>query len=279
MRIISFNINGIRARLHQLEALRDRQKPDILCLQEIKVHDDMYPHPAVEAASGFGSVTHGQKGHYGVATLTAEPPQTVQRGFDGDSEDDQKRLIITHHPLNDGRHLTVINGYFPQGENVGHETKWPAKRKFYADLTQWLETEAKPDDLLVILGDFNIAPVDEDIGIGEKNAQRWLREGKSAFQPEERAWFEKLRTWGLTDSYRHLYPDTNDRFSWFDYRSRGFEDDPKRGLRIDHIMVSQPLVPLITGAGIDYETRGLEKPSDHAPVWLDLDLTLGHLAL
>ncbi|HET8905085.1 MAG TPA: exodeoxyribonuclease III, partial [Saccharospirillum sp.] len=71
----------------------------------------------------------------------------------------------------------------------------------------------------------------------------------------------------------------NDRFSWFDYRSRGFEDDPKRGLRIDHIMVSQPLVPLIKGAGIDYETRSLEKPSDHAPVWLDLDLKLGHLAL
>ncbi|MEX1215788.1 exodeoxyribonuclease III [Saccharospirillum sp.] len=279
MRIISFNINGIRARLHQLEALRDQQKPDILCLQEIKVHDDMYPHPDVEAASGFGSVTHGQKGHYGVATLTAEPPRTVQRGFSGDTEDDQKRLIITHHPLTDGRHLTVINGYFPQGENISHLTKWSAKRKFYADLSRWLDTEAKPDDLLVILGDFNVAPVDEDIGIGEKNAQRWLREGKSAFQPEERAWFEKLRAWGLTDSYRHLYPDSNDRFSWFDYRSRGFEDDPKRGLRIDHIMVSQPLVPLIEDAGIDYKTRSLEKPSDHAPVWLDLDLTLAKLAL
>jgi exodeoxyribonuclease-3 len=262
-----------------LEELRDRQKPNILCLQETKVHDEMYPHAAVEEASGFGSATHGQKGHYGVATLTKVPPQTVQRGFSADTEDAQRRLIITHHALSDGRHLTVVNGYFPQGENVSHETKWPAKRKFYADLTHWLETESNPDDLLVILGDFNIAPVDEDIGIGDKNAQRWLREGKSAFQPEERAWFEKLRAWGLTDSYRHLYPGTDNRYSWFDYRSRGFEDDPKRGLRIDHILVSKPLVPLIKGAGIDYETRGTLKPSDHAPVWLDLDLTLANLAL
>lgn len=274
MRIISFNINGIRARLHQLEALRDHQKPDILCLQEIKVHDDMYPHDAVSEASGMESLTWGQKGHFGVSTLSKQASTSFEKGFPDDGEDAHRRMLTSHHPLKDGRTLTVLNGYFPQGENVKHETKWPAKRKFYADLLNWLETKADPNDLIVILGDFNIAPVDNDIGIGDQNAQRWLREGKSAFQPEEREWFEKIRHWGFTDSYRHLYPDVNDRFSWFDYRSKGFDDDPKRGLRIDHILVTQPLVPLIKDAGIDYETRGMEKPSDHAPVWLDLDLEL-----
>ncbi|WP_320824038.1 exodeoxyribonuclease III [Reinekea sp.] len=273
MKIISFNINGIRARFHQLAELKARHNPDILGLQEIKVHSDLYPHEDVQAASGLVSQVWGQKAYHGVATLSRTAVDH-QCGFPTDSEDDQRRLIISHHPTQDGRILTVINGYFPQGEGDSHPTKWPAKRKFYADLLDWLNTEAKPDDLLIVLGDFNIAPVDEDIGIGEKNAKRWLKEGKSAFLPEERVWFEKIRAWGLADSYRIEHPQVNDRFSWFDYRSKGFDDEPKRGLRIDQLMVSAPLVPLIRATGIDYDIRGMERPSDHAPAWLELDLVL-----
>lgn len=273
MKIISFNINGIRARLHQLEELKSTQDPDILALQEIKVHSDMYPHDDVQNASGLVSQVFGQKAHHGVATLTRASVEH-ECGFPTDEEDDQRRLIITRHPTRSGKDLVVINGYFPQGESNKHETKWPAKRKFYADLLDWLNTKVTPEDWVVVVGDFNIAPVDEDIGIGEKNAKRWLKEGKSAFLPEEREWFEKIRSWGLTDSYRHLYPETNDRFSWFDYRSKGFDDEPKRGLRIDHLMITESLVPLIKSAGIDYHIRGMEKPSDHAPAWLELDLEL-----
>lgn len=273
MKIISFNINGIRARFHQLEELKATHDPDILSLQEIKVHSDLYPHEDVTRVSGLVSQVNGQKAHHGVATLTRSPV-AFECGYPTDSDDDQKRLIITRHPTVDGRELIVVNGYFPQGESNKHETKWPAKRKFYSDLLEWLNTNASPDDLLVVLGDFNIAPVDEDIGIGEKNARRWLREGKSAFLPEERAWFEQVRNWGLVDSYRHINPNSNDRFSWFDYRSKGFADDPKRGLRIDHLMISRPLVPLIRSVGIDYHIRNMEKPSDHAPAWLELDLNL-----
>ncbi|MFQ3231738.1 MAG: exodeoxyribonuclease-3, partial [Reinekea sp.] len=257
----------------QLAALKAQQDPDILCLQEIKVHNDLYPHEDIQAASGLVSQTWGQKAHHGVATLTRQAVEFTC-GYPTDEEDDQRRLIITQHPVTDGRTLTVINGYFPQGESNKHETKWPAKRKFYADLLTWLNTNVTPDDLVIILGDFNVAPVDNDIGIGEKNAKRWLREGKSAFLPEEREWFERIREWGFTDSYRHLYPEVDDRFSWFDYRSKGFDDTPKRGLRIDQIMITAPLVPLITSAGIDYDIRGLEKPSDHAPIWLDLNIDL-----
>ncbi|HSP57333.1 MAG TPA: exodeoxyribonuclease III, partial [Halomonas sp.] len=121
-----------------------------------------------------------------------------------------------------------------------------------------------------IMGDFNISPQDIDIGIGEANRRRWLREGKTSFQPVEREWLEGIKAWGLSDSYRLRYPEIDNRFSWFDYRSRGFERDPKRGLRIDHILVSAPLAGHVIDAGIDYDLRGMEKPSDHAPVWTEL---------
>ncbi len=121
------------------------------------------------------------------------------------------------------------------------------------------------------MGDFNIAPEDSDIGIGEHNAKRWLRTGKCCFLPIEREWMQKLKVWGgLEDSFRILHPHVDDQFSWFDYRSRGFEDQPKRGLRIDFIMTSPALRPRLLNAGIDYELRAMEKPSDHAPIWLQL---------
>ena len=121
------------------------------------------------------------------------------------------------------------------------------------------------------MGDINVAPIDLDIGIGEVNAKRWLKTGKSAFLPEEREWVDQLMAWGLIDSYRLLNPKVADRFSWFDYRSKGFEDEPKRGLRIDLIMITKPLVDRLINAGIDYNIRGMEKPSDHAPIFIELD--------
>ncbi len=271
MRIISFNINGIRARLHQLEAITQELQPDILCLQETKVHDESFPLANVEAL-GYQVHFSGQKGHYGVATLTRQPAEFIAKRFPQETEDAQTRLMITRHQTITGQPLTVINGYFPQGESRDHPTKFPAKIAFYEHLQHWLETEHTPNDAVVVLGDFNVAPEDTDIGIGEPNRKRWLRTGKCAFLPEERAWVEKLKSWGLEDSFRLHHPDINDRFSWFDYRSRGFADEPKRGLRIDHLMVTPPLATACRGAGISYDIRGMEKPSDHAPVWADYDI-------
>ena len=129
-----------------------------------------------------------------------------------------------------------------------------------------------PKDYLMVMGDLNISPEDIDIGIGEENKKRWLRTGKCSFLPEEREMLADLTSWGLYDSYRTLYPDDDSEFSWFDYRSKGFEDNPKRGLRIDHIWVTKKLDNLVEAAGIDYEIRGLEKPSDHAPIWTQFNL-------
>jgi len=133
------------------------------------------------------------------------------------------------------------------------------------------ESRFQPEHRLLVMGDINISPEDCDIGIGEENRKRWLKAGKCSFLPEEREWLARLKGWGLVDSYRQLNPQVNDCFSWFDYRSRGFEDNPRRGLRIDVILASLGLQDRLLEAGVDYELRGMEKPSDHAPIWLQLD--------
>lgn len=266
MKIVSFNTNGIRARAHQLQALKEQYDPDIIGIQETKVQDAEFPLEMVEAL-GYRAHFHGQKGHYGVALLSKQEPVSLQKGYPFDGEDAQRRLITGVYETADGGKVTVINGYFPQGESRDHETKFPNKRRFYADLMRYLEEGFSPDERLVLIGDMNIAPGDNDIGIGEDNAKRWLRTGKCCFLPEEREWLQTLAGWGLQDVYRQCHPDVNDRFSWFDYRSRGFEREPKRGLRIDLILATKSLAGTCADAGIAYDIREMEKPSDHCPIW------------
>jgi len=269
MKFVSFNINGLRARPHQLAALIEKHQPDVIGLQETKVSDEQFPLEMVEAL-GYHVHYHGQKSHYGVALLSREEPLTVFKGFPWDGEESQRRRIGASFAMPDGQIMQVLNGYFPQGESRDHPVKFPAKTRFYGDLQRLLEEQFRADQPLVVMGDFNISPQDCDIGIGEQNAKRWLRTGKCSFLPEEREWLERLKAWGLVDSFRQLHPEVNDRFSWFDYRSRGFEDEPRRGLRIDLIMASQALQSRFKDAGVDYDLRGMEKPSDHAPIWLEI---------
>ena len=268
MKIVSFNINGLRARLEQLQRLIDAHQPDSIGLQEIKVHDEVFPVADIEAM-GYTPFYHGQKAHYGVALLCKLQPDAIQRGFPNDEPDAQRRMIIGTFTQSNGRKLTLLNGYFPQGENRDHETKFPAKQKFYADLQTYLENHHNPDEDLVVMGDINISPEDRDIGIGEANRKRWLKEGKCSFLPEEREWLTRLKAWGLVDTFRHQNPEVGDRFSWFDYRSKGFDEN--RGLRIDVILATASLLPRLSETGIDYPLRGHDKPSDHAPIWACFD--------
>ncbi|TQV76967.1 exodeoxyribonuclease III [Aliikangiella marina] len=268
MKVISFNINSLRARPHQIEALVKKHSPDVIALQETKVDDPDFPHEIVESI-GYHAVYHGQKGHYGVATLSKEPVESFEKGFPGDLGDAQRRAIITEHKTKQGS-LFVFNGYFPQGENREHPTKFPAKEKFYQDLNNYL-TDEKLKQNWVIVGDMNISFKDQDIGIGDKNAKRWLQTGKCSFLPEEREWLQRIVDKGLSDTFRKHYPEVDNRFSWFDYRSRGFNDEPKRGLRIDLILATPQLYQACSDAGIDYDIRGMEKPSDHAPIWATFD--------
>jgi len=271
MKLVSFNINGIRARAHQLEALRQRYDPDIIALQETKVQDQDFPLDMIEAL-GYRADFFGQKTHYGVALLSKREPLSVQKGYTNDPDDAQRRLISAVYQSDSGEKLTVINGYFPQGENRAHELKFPAKQKFYDDLMDYLAGSFSTDDNLLVMGDMNIAPADQDIGIGEDNAKRWLRSGKCSFLPEEREWMDRLTGWGLMDTFRTFHPDVDDRFSWFDYRSRGFEGDPRRGLRIDLILATSSLNSQCRDAGIAYDIRAMERPSDHCPVWAEFSI-------
>lgn len=271
MIIVSFNVNSVRLRLHQLKALVDTYSPDVIGLQETKVVDDDFPVDAMREL-GYHAAFAGQKTHYGVAMLSKAPMSNVSIGFKTDNDDAQKRLVTATVQSPEGEAVTIINGYFPQGENRKHEVKFPAKEAFYSNLQSKLQNEHSPDENLLVIGDFNIAPVDADLGIGPDNVKRWLRSGATSFLPEEREWMQRLKDWGLDDSYRIKYPDRDDQFSWFDYRSKGFDRDPKRGLRIDHLLCTRSLTPRLKDSGIDYDIRALEKPSDHCPVWSEFDI-------
>ena len=271
MRFVSFNVNSVRVRLHQLRAVIDRHQPEVIGIQETKVPDDQFPVDEITEL-GYHVEFHGQKSHYGVALLSRGKPVNVVKGFSHDDHESQRRFIKCDFSLPDDRLLSVINCYFPQGESRNHKVKFPGKQKFYADLQSYISAVHKPGDLLLLMGDMNVAPVDNDIGIGEQNMKRWLRDGKTSFLPEERGWIQKLLGWGMVDTYRYHHPGVDDRFSWFDYRSRGFEREPKRGLRIDLILTSTAANALSRDAGIDYEIRGMEKPSDHCPIWSELSL-------
>lgn len=269
MKAVSFNVNSIRMRMHQLEAVIAKHNPDFIGLQETKVNDPDFPLELIKNL-GYEVEFHGQKTHYGVALLSKYPFKKVIKGFTGDDEVAQRRFIggVFDTPAGE---ITLLNGYFPQGESRDHAIKFPAKRKFYADLLDYLTTNESPDKQLIVMGDMNISHQDIDIGIGEANRKRWLRTGKCSFLPEEREWLDKLLAWGLKDSFRKHHPEVCDIFSWFDYRSGGFEDTPKRGLRIDLILMTQSLLEKCNASGIDYDIRGMERPSDHCPIWVDID--------
>jgi exodeoxyribonuclease-3 len=263
VKVLTFNINGIRARLHQLEAITEQIKPDIIGLQETKVQNKDFPLQAIKDL-GYEVVFHGQKSHYGVATLSRHPMQLVANKFIDEDEEAQCRTLITTHHIA-GKTITLFNGYFPQGENQNHEIKFPAKRAYYQNLIKF--TKQNIEEPLILMGDFNIAPQDIDVGV--ENPERWLKNGACSFLPEERKWYQELLELGLFDTWRQYNPNNDQAFSWFDYRTRAFERTIKKGLRIDHILCSQGLVKQLNVAGIDYDIRAMEKPSDHVPVWAE----------
>ncbi len=268
MKFVSFNVNSVRLRLHQLDAVIQKHAPEFIGLQETKVQDHEFPLEAIQAL-GYQAIYMGQKTHYGVALLSRNECVEAQTGFPDDDGAAQKRFIGGHYRLDD-EDWYVYNGYFPQGEARDHPVKFPSKQKFYRDLHAFLRQRHHSGQRVVVMGDFNIAPDDRDIGIGADNAKRWLKTGKASFLPEEREWFNELRALGFHDAFRLCHPQEDNLFSWFDYRSKGFDAEPKRGLRIDHLLVSDALKDAVKGAGIDYDVRAMSKPSDHAPTWIEI---------
>jgi exodeoxyribonuclease-3 len=254
MRLATWNVNSIRARVGRLLAFLDRQQPNVVCLQEIKVPDEEFPALELQAA-GYQSVFHGQRAYNGVAILSRTPITEVRRGLDWDSEADQTRLIAGRV---DG--LLILSAYFPNGQSVGTE-KWAYKLDWMGRLRAHLGTSHSPEAPLALCGDFNVAPEDRDVA----RPDEWRR--TVLCHEDGRKAFRDIMAWGLVDSVR-LHHEGPGPYSWWDYQMLSF---PKgNGLRIDHVALTEPLAARCTGAWVDREERKGKLPSDHAPVIVEL---------
>lgn len=268
MRFVSFNINGLRAHIHQLDAIIKQLDPDVLGLQETKVHDNEFPLKTI-LKYGYKVYYYGQKKYYGVALFLRYPPISIIKGFNDIEDSSSQKRIITANITTSTGNLTIINIYSPQGENT-HSNKFILKRQFYQNLQKHIQNNYDQQSLLLIMGDMNISPTDLDIGISEKNKKRWITTGRCSFLPEERQWLKQLTNWGLIDIYRKMHPHNNKRYSWFSYISNGFSKN--QGLRVDLILVTQNLANYYKYSDIGYNIRNMQRPSDHAPVWIDFDI-------
>jgi exodeoxyribonuclease-3 len=253
MKIATWNVNSLKVRLpHVLDWLA-ANRPDALCLQELKLEDKAFPSAELEAA-GYHAVFNGQRTYNGVAILSPAPLADVARDIPG-LADGQKRIIAATVAG-----LRVICGYFPNGQAVGSE-KFDYKLRWIAALTEWLRSELRAHERLVLTGDFNIAPEDRDAH------PDWTDE--IHVSPPERAAFAALAGLGLTDAFR-LFDQPDASFSWWDYRMGAFRRN--FGLRIDHILLSPALRDRCRACVIDKAPRRLERPSDHALVMVELDV-------
>ena len=255
MKLATWNVNSLKVRLPQVLAWADKQRPDVLCLQETKLEDANFPRTQIEAA-GYQPLFSGQKTYNGVAILSREA------GTDGltaipEFPDEQKRVLAATIAG-----LRIVCLYVPNGESVASE-KYQYKLRWLAAVRDWLAVELSRNARLAVLGDFNIAPEARDV----HDPQLW--EGRVLFSEAERAALRQLADVGLTDSFR-LFEQPAGAFTWWDYRMNGFRR--KMGLRIDHILLSEPLAKQCTSCTIDVEPRCAERPSDHAPVIAELKL-------
>lgn len=257
MRITTWNVNSLAVRLPQVLDWLTTTPVDVLCLQELKLSDDKFPLKEVEAA-GYHAAFFGQKTYNGVALLSRTPARDVVHNIPGFA-DEQARVIAAtfDSPLGEVR---VVNGYFVNGQAPGSE-KFAYKMAWLDALQAFVRAEMAQHPRLVLLGDFNITPEDRDSYDPEG-----LRE-TIHHTTEERQHFQALLALGLHDSFR-LFEQPEKSFSWWDYREFGFRRN--RGLRIDHILVTDALKPLVQACAVDRLPRKNERPSDHAPVTVAL---------
>lgn len=253
MKIVSWNVNSIRARLGHVQQWLGDHQPDVLGLQEIKTEAAAFP--AAELAElGYRAEVDGQRTYNGVALLSRMPGEDLHRGIPG-FEDEQRRVIA-----GTWSGVRIINVYVPNGQSVGSD-KYAYKLRWLDALAEWLRVELERWPELVLMGDFNIAPEDRDV----HDPEAWR--GKVLCSEPERERLATLAALGLTDSFR-LFSEEAGAYSWWDYRAAAFRR--KMGLRIDLVLGSAALAGRCRAAGIDSAPRAAERPSDHAPVWIKL---------
>ena len=253
MKIASWNVNGIRARIDHVVTWIEENQPDVLALQETKVVDELFPYDAFESLS-YSVEAFGQKSYNGVANIIKNASSETSKGITG-FDDPQTRVISTTH-----EDIRVVNVYVPNGQAVGSE-KFVYKLDWLEHLKKMLRDDFKKYPKMVVLGDFNIAPCDLDVHDPEK----W--KDKILCSAQERTMFEEILSLGFHDSFR-LFEKGAGFHSWWDYRTAAYTRD--LGLRIDLLLISNKLKPLCKKSYIDEKLRWLEKPSDHTPVVIEL---------
>lgn len=260
MKIATWNVNSLAIRLPQVVEWLSAHPVDLLCLQELKLTEDKFPLEALQAAGYGHCAVFGQKTYNGVAILSRHPLENVHRNIAG-FEDEQARVVAAtvHTPAGP---LRVVNGYFVNGQAPGSD-KFAYKMRWLDGLRKWLGQEMALGAPLVLVGDFNITADDRDTHDPEG-----LRE-TIHHTSEEREQFQALLSLGLVDAFR-LFEQPEKSYSWWDYREMAFRRN--KGLRIDHILVSQALQPRVRSCVIDRAPRKNERPSDHTPVVVELDL-------
>ena len=228
----------------------DDVKPDVLCMQETKITDDKFPTLDFKAR-GYHCQLFGQPTYNGVAILTRDTCETRHRGYPGDDESAQSRLITTN--VNG---IDIVNVYIPNGQAVGSE-KYAFKLSWMQRLREFFDANYDSATPVLLCGDFNVAPEERDV----HDVRLWT--GRIMFSEQERATLQNIKDWGFTDAFR-LHTDTGGHFTWWDYRAGAFRRN--LGLRIDHMWITEPLVSRNLRTWIDITPRTWEKPSDHAPV-------------
>ncbi len=255
MKIATWNVNSLNVRAPQVLEWLNAEAVDVLCVQETKIEDHKFPYDEF-ANIGYQAVHLGQKTYNGVAIISKHPIEEVQ--FDiPNLEDIQKRVVAATICG-----IRIICVYIPNGQSVGSD-KYIYKLQWLQALTAYLEQQLKQYPKLALLGDYNIAPEDRDV----YDPERW--QGSVLVSEPERAAFRQLQALGLHDSFR-LFEQPEKLYSWWDYRMVAFRRN--LGLRIDHILISSALVPAAKASWIDRAPRKLERPSDHTPVVLELDI-------
>jgi exodeoxyribonuclease III len=259
MKIATWNVNSIKARLDNTVAWLKDAAPDIVCLQELKCEDAAFPAQAFEDI-GYNVLTHGQKTYNGVAILSKMPGEDVRRGLPGEEEDSQARYI--EGVFSSGsRSVRVASIYLPNG-NPPDTDKFNYKLRWMDRLHAHVKHLLALEEPLVLAGDYNIIPTSLDARFPDA----WM--GDALFRPESKAKFRRLLNLGLTDAIRQVHGDAPDLYSFWDYQAGAWQKN--NGIRIDHLLLSPQAADLLTGARIDKNVRDWERPSDHVPVIIDL---------
>lgn len=254
MKLATWNVNSIIARLPLVLKWLETAKPDVLCMQETKCIDEKFPAEAFKEI-GYCCELFGQATYNGVAIVSRARCERVQRGLGDNSPDSQSRLLAATVSG-----VRIVNVYIPNGQAVGTE-KYAFKLEWMRRLRAFFDAQCNTADRVLLCGDFNVAPEDRDV----HDPNLWR--GKIMCSESERSSLEQIRQWGFVDAFR-AHNASDKEFSWWDYRAGAFRRN--LGLRIDHVWVSASLAPQATSVVIDKATRSWERPSDHAPVIAEL---------